>query len=243
MKNEEVFAKYVGNFDFYDPKIKQKIDHSFRVKDLCEEIAKKENFTAKEIEIAKVIGLLHDIGRFEQWKQYKTYNDLTSVDHGDSAIELLFNNGFIKEFNIDKEYHDIVYDSIKYHNKKELPGLGERKLRFAKLVRDADKLDILYIYSTNDVNITEDLEIRENLTEQFKNKENLTYDNKLNETEFLLLMLSFIFDINYQYTFKYLKENEFVDKMDERIKNKEKFGIYFRIIKEYINERLEEYAE
>ena len=242
MKNEEIFTKYVRNFDFYDPNIKRKIDHSFRVKDLCEGIAKKENFTKTEIEVVKTIGLLHDIGRFEQWKQYKTHNDHVSIDHGDYAIELLFNNDFIKEFDIDKDHYDVVYDAIKYHNKKVLPALSERKLKFVNLVRDADKLDILYSCVIREIELNEDGEIKEILIEQFKNKENLTRMEKMNNTEMYLLILSFIFDIKYKYSIEYLKENEIFDKLFDQVKNKERFGIYFKIIKEYINERMEEDA-
>ena len=39
-----------------------------------------------------VIGLLHDIGRFEQEAQYHTFNDFKSMDHGDYGAEYLKNN-------------------------------------------------------------------------------------------------------------------------------------------------------
>ena len=36
-----------------------------------------------------LIGLLHDIGRFEQVKVYDTFSDIDSIDHADYGVEIL----------------------------------------------------------------------------------------------------------------------------------------------------------
>jgi len=239
MNNEESFIKYVDKFDINDDKIKMKFDHSFRVKDLSEDLAKKEGFSDSEIKVAKLIGLFHDLGRFEQWTDFKTFNDLTSFDHGDYGADLLFNEEFIKQFDVPEDYHDVIYDSIKYHNKKYLPSLSEKNSKFAKLIRDADKIDILNLLIMRKTQPRDDLEIRKELSDEFKNRESVTGDDKINKTELYLLSLSLVFDVNYQSTFKYLKENYTYDKIFETLNNKEKFETYFKIAKDYINERLE----
>ena len=40
---KEVFKKYTDAYDISDEKIKLKIYHTYRVADLCEQIAKSEN--------------------------------------------------------------------------------------------------------------------------------------------------------------------------------------------------------
>ena len=47
-----------------------------------------------------------------------------------------------------------------------------------------------------------------------------------------------VFDLNYDYSFKYLKENKLIEKMYENIKNKELFKEYFDYVNKYIDERI-----
>ncbi|MBO7079956.1 MAG: HD domain-containing protein, partial [Bacilli bacterium] len=145
------FIEYTNNYLKYGDMIKLKINHTLRVVDLCERIAKSLNLTEEEIYISKIIGLLHDIGRFEQWKQYNTFRDQSSVDHGDYGVEILKKDNFIRKFIKDDSYDDIILKSIKYHNKLYLPNdFDEKTETFAKLIRDADKIDVLYLFASKE---------------------------------------------------------------------------------------------
>ena len=75
------FDEYVFNYDMDDPDINYKYYHSYRVMEVMELLAKKLNMNEKDIHLAKVIGLLHDIGRFEQDKLYDSFKD-DKMDHG-----------------------------------------------------------------------------------------------------------------------------------------------------------------
>ena len=72
---EEIFSEYVSNFDMEDYHIKYKYNHSIRVAKICEALAYALNYNKEDIHIAKMIGLLHDIGRFEQLKSTGSYSD------------------------------------------------------------------------------------------------------------------------------------------------------------------------
>lgn len=63
VKVKKVFNDYVENYDSNDEKIKLKIDHTYRVSELCERIAKSLNMTKEEADISWLTGVLHDIGR------------------------------------------------------------------------------------------------------------------------------------------------------------------------------------
>ena len=82
--------------------------------ELSKLIAQSSNFSDIDIEMAIIIGLLHDYARFEQWTRYKTYSDIKSVDHGDLAIQMLFDNNEIENYYLNKENYDEIYDAIKY---------------------------------------------------------------------------------------------------------------------------------
>ena len=102
----EAFKKYVSNYDMEIKGIKLKYDHSFRVMSLSEKYALKLNFSEEDVYLAKLIGLLHDIGRFEQMKVYNTFVDKKSIDHADYSVDRLFNHNEIKLFHENEEDYD-----------------------------------------------------------------------------------------------------------------------------------------
>jgi len=143
---EEAFKNYVSHYDINDEHIALKINHSLRVMKLQEKYAKLLGYKDEDIEIAKVIGLLHDFGRFEQWRVYHTFVDLNSVDHADYSVHVLFDENYIDNFEIPEKWYPIVKFAIKNHNKLEVANCSdERMLEHAKLIRDTDKIDILYL--------------------------------------------------------------------------------------------------
>lgn len=92
------FAEYVRNYDPSDEKIKLKIDHTYRVAGLCQRIAESLDLSEPDVDIAWLLGMLHDIGRFEQIRRFGTFNDVQSVDHAEFGADLLFKEGLIRKF-------------------------------------------------------------------------------------------------------------------------------------------------
>ena len=111
----EEFKNYTKNYLEYGKMIDLKINHTNRVVSLCGKIARSINLSKKEVDISKLIGLLHDIGRFEQYKKYKTFNDKKSVDHADLGVEVLRKDDYLRKYIIDTKYDKIMLNSIKYH--------------------------------------------------------------------------------------------------------------------------------
>ena len=108
------FDEYTKKYDMSNPSINYKYYHSYRVQDNMILLAKNMNLPYKDIELASTIGLLHDIGRFEQYKRFKSFNDF-NLDHGDYACKLIKENDILKYFNIDKEDYDaaqVEFDNV-----------------------------------------------------------------------------------------------------------------------------------
>lgn len=238
------FKEYVYKFDMNDIGISRKYYHSLRVMDIANLIAINENFSNKDIELSKIVGLLHDYARFPQWTDYKTYNDMKSIDHGDLAVELLFDNNEIEKFNINKEYYDEIYDSIKYHNKYDYPNdMSEHNKLLCKLIRDADKLDIFYLYGMDKFMFLEDSKnISTVIKDCFYNNKPLDINKVKSRNDRIIYNLGMVYDINFYYSFKYLKDNKLIEKMYDRLKNKELFKEYFYHINKYIDERIDKYV-
>lgn len=95
---KNTFQEYTDRYDSTDPKIKLKIDHTYRVADLCERIAKSLKLSQEDTDLAWLSGMLHDIGRFEQLRRYHTFSDAQSIDHAKFAVELLYEDGLIVDY-------------------------------------------------------------------------------------------------------------------------------------------------
>lgn len=237
IKNE--FDNYVKLYDMSNYDINYKYRHSYRVYKLCERISKDLNLNTEDILLCSVIGLLHDIGRFEQLKEFSSYKD-ANLDHADLGVKLLFEESLIDKFNIDSKYYDIIEFAIRNHNKYEIEKTNDnRKLMFAKIIRDADKIDIIkasVIYDDFKINECERDISKEIEKTFFRNKQIKVNDIK-NENDETILLLAFLFDINYSASLKIIRDENLVDKFYSKIKNKELFKPYVKHMKEYIKER------
>ena len=137
---------YMRSFRTDDPDvmlgIRLKEIHTGYVTANARALAKHLGCNAHDVALAEIIGLFHDVGRFRQYAVYQTFNDAQSEDHAELGLKVLAEEvDFLARLR--PQDADIVRFSIKYHNKKEIaPTDDERKLFFAKLIRDADKLDI-----------------------------------------------------------------------------------------------------
>lgn len=233
------FDNYVKSFDMNNYDINYKYRHSYRVYELCEKISKDLNLNSEDTLLCSIIGLLHDIGRFEQLKEFSSYKD-SNLDHADFGIKLLFEEGLINKFKIDKKYYDIINFSIRNHNKYEIEETNDdRKLMLAKIIRDADKIDIIkamVIYG--DYNISQcNTEISKEIEKTFFRNKQVKMNDIQNKNDQSILLLAFIFDINYSSSLKIVRDEKLVEKFYEEIKNKELFKPYVEYVKKYIKER------
>ena len=217
--------------------------------DLCGEIAESLDLSEEEINLAKLCGLLHDLGRFEQWKRYKTFSDIDSIDHGDLAVNLLIENSnkFLRKFISTDKYDSIILNSIKYHNKYGIDeNLPEKEKLYAKLVRDADKIDILYLYTIKEIiRDTNNQKFSKNIFSDLLNKVEVARVDKKTKADDLSVSLGFVFDINFKRSFHILKEEDYYNKeinlYVDNTDNKEfikQLEIVRKEINKYIKERL-----
>lgn len=145
-KARNAFEQYVSHYDVADGKIKLKIDHTYRVCELCEQIAVQSGFGKEETELAWLTGLLHDVGRFEQLRQYGTFMDDQSIDHAEFGADILFRDGKIRDYVEDSSEDVLIEKAVRCHSAYRVPqSYDEREKRFADLLRDADKIDILKV--------------------------------------------------------------------------------------------------
>ncbi len=108
---KKTFQEYTDRYDSANPKIKFKIDHTYRVANLCEQIAQSLELSAAEVDLAWLSGMLHDVGRFEQLRRYNTFSDAQSIDHARFAVELLYDEGLIADYVPEISTTELVADA------------------------------------------------------------------------------------------------------------------------------------
>lgn len=218
-KAKERFLKYTEKYNLNDKKIKGKQLHSLRVMKISEKIAKSINLSEEKVEVAALIGLLHDIARFEQYTKYHTYNDLDSIDHGDFGVQIL--EKYLRNYIETDKYDNIIKEAIRNHNKYQISEeiTDEEKL-FAKIIRDADKIDILYEAVTQfwigEEQQIEKLKISEDEIREFKKlklMKNKKEQKVKNTIEDIIRTIAIIFDINFEISFQILKEKDYINKI------------------------------
>lgn len=215
----EWFEKYVKAFSGENGHLcmhlELKRQHSFNVADNACRIASLLSWSREDTEIAFASGLLHDTGRFRQFQDYGTFFDPASVDHGEEGYMEL--NRFFPSGVLDVTTEKILKETARYHNKKDIVPTDRAVMPFLKLVRDADKLDILEVVRANvesgkmgELMPQMDLEggISPALVEEIDREGSASYSNVRSLADFLFLQVSWVYDLNYEPSVVIFKERD-----------------------------------
>ena len=247
------FKKYLENFDSQYGKIDLKIRHTYGVVKASEYIANKLNLSNEDIELAKLIALLHDIGRFEQIRQSDSFIENKNMDHAILGNDILFKNNLIRDFIEDTQYDNIILKAILNHNRLYIEdGLTERELLHAKIIRDADKTDNFRVKAEEDFeniidnsskDILENDIISENIFNDFMNSKIIVREDRKTYMDFWVSYIAFIFDYNYKFGLEYIKDmnyiNIIVDRLDyKNIDTKQKMEKIRKHALEFIDKRI-----
>ena len=244
MTPEDLFKNYVKKYYQYGEAIKRKEEHSFRVQELSKVIATSLNLNKKDIEVASLCGLLHDIGRFEQCKNYQSFSDLKTIDHGSLGKKILKDNNFINDFT--KTNHNIILKSVKYHNKYKVPNnLSDRNKLFINITRDADKIDILNIFASKilEINYDNNIEINKKVFNLLLNKQLVDRHYIKSKTDNIGEVIGMVFDLKYKKSYQLLKENNYINIIiDDLLKDltNNKLINQLKEIKVLVNDYIEE---
>lgn len=138
---KKAFENYLNDYDQKNEKIKLKIVHTYGVMECSKKITEDMKLSAEDCELAQIIGLLHDIGRFEQLKCYNSFEPGT-MDHAAFGVRILFEERLIRRFVEENKWDEIIKTAIGHHSDYCLKEItNERELMHAQIIRDADKLD------------------------------------------------------------------------------------------------------
>ena len=246
------FFEYVNRFfspdSFTQENIELKIEHTRRV---CENIlllAKSEKIGEKECILAEAIALFHDLGRFEQFFKYKTFRDSESENHAVLGVKILNKERVLSRLSGEDE--NLILKAVEYHNLMEIPKNVETSSKlhfFSRLIRDADKIDILRLaseeYAEEGKRRNPALELylpdargySEPIVSEILNNRMAKSEDMKNRNDVKLLRLSWIFDINFPATFSLLKEYGYLEAIMSSLPETKETGILRRHFENYLN--------
>lgn len=249
----EWFDNYYNSFlelsDNQQLNFRIKKEHSLRVAEIALYLSKKLEWTEEEQKTAFLIGLLHDIGRFKQLVEFDTFNDDKSVDHGDIAIDIL------KEKNpwelLKVENKELIYIAISNHNKFRIEdGITGQELLYAKLIRDADKMDIFKVlteyYSKRNsfANHTLTWELQKGtvvspaVAKEVLGGKLVTKKNVLSEIDIKIMQLSWVYDLNFRPSVEYLVTNRYLENIYNSLPKNDLVIEIYRKIKVFAENRI-----
>lgn len=222
---KQQFESYLDNYDREDDKVRLKIAHTYGVVECSRQIADRIGLSKEDKELAQLIGLLHDIGRFEQVKRFDSFEPAV-MDHAAFGVEILFKEGMIRRFVREDGWDGIIRTAIARHSDFKLEGVeDERELLHARMIRDADKLDNCRVKIIDSVETILEMpadevgkeEISTDVMEQFLNGESIYSPARKTKMDYWLSYLAYFFDINFDETLDIVRKKQYVEKIIDRI--------------------------
>lgn len=214
-----------------DSAICLKVRHTKNVAVEILDISNSLKLGVSDCYLAEVTALLHDIGRFEQYMKYQTYSDQKSEDHAALGIAILKKTGVLNS--LDSQDRELIEAVVTHHNKAALPESSDSQLLlFLKLLRDADKIDILQVVTdhyqginTNtviDIGLPDDPEISSQIICNVINGKIAHVEDMQTRNDFKLLQIGWVFDLNFPRSFEIIKQRKYIQKISTLLPQSDK---------------------
>ncbi len=226
-----------------------KREHTNKVIGYTEVLTRSLKCDEDTILIAEMSALLHDVGRFEQYRIYKSFLDSESKDHAEIALKLIEENGWLDT--LTKFSKNMIKKVIYYHNKYSISETENPAVVFiSKILRDADKIDILDIASKEfseetkiknpafSYNLKESDEISRPvllsmLSGKMPNKSDLR-----TVADFKMLQISLVYDINFRESFLIINKNKYLKRIFETLPLNDEIYEAYNKARVYVENRL-----
>lgn len=223
------FAKYVGGYLDLDPEglknIRLKEEHTAKVVAVMELLAHGEQLTSSETCLACAVALLHDVGRFPQYRRWRTFRDSESDNHARLGLEVIRQQRVLAHLSADEQL--LIEEAVRFHNLLALPTqFTSATDRYIRLIRDADKLDIWRVFeeyfqqppaeraSAVGLGLPDRAgEVTAECLATLRDGAVVRLDTVRVLNDFILLQISWAYDLNVPTAFRLLQERDYLPKL------------------------------
>lgn len=255
---KEYTATFYGVDEYVNTNVQLKTLHTFKVAEEMANLADDIGLSDEKANIAVITGLLHDCGRFEQLVKYKTFNDSESENHALLAIKVIERLGLID--NLPNNTQTNIKEAIKSHNAINIElaeNASEDAMLFAKMIRDADKLDIFRVVKISYEQYVKDPAKANNMAMNFgqdtgkcspevledvlaRNQANYLNLKTLDDRK--LLQLCWVYDINFPSILQKILDRGYIEMIFNALPQTKQMEKAKEAIRKYVNEILPDYS-
>lgn len=249
------FADYCRTFYFDDPDDQKNIllkqDHTERVRQNAVLIAQGLGLSGRDVALAELAGLLHDVGRFPQYRDHRTFRDSTSVNHAALSAKVLVEHNVLAA--LPKEERDCLVRAVALHNVFTIPpSVDENTLLFLRIIRDADKLDIWRVFidyfilnpeerpSAAGLGLPDDPGYSPAVLACLERREMVRLDDLRTLNDFKLLQFAWIYDLNFSVSFRLLRKRNIPPRLAASLPQSDDVARALSEVELFINEQLAE---
>lgn len=226
-----------------------KIDHTQRVLGIAERIVSEEALPEHLCLASRLAALMHDVGRFPQYRQYHTFRDADSANHAGLSIRHALREKLLCD--VPTDIRRLVLGAVFLHNKRSLPSLASHELKtVAQVVRDSDKLDIYSVmidhFSQTKLQhpevvlnvLDEPDKYTDAVLEALLKRAHGDYRSIIYINDFKLMIIGWLYDLNFRSSCKILKNKGYLDSLFETLPKHDKILEFRRQITKDIAQRL-----
>lgn len=243
-------ASYYKEGDaFLNENINLKECHTHRVCKEMRDLASALKMDRPEAVLAEAIALLHDVGRFPQFRKYRTYKDTISENHSLLALQVIDEHGLLGPLAEDERA--IIVKAVEFHGARVLPELNARTLHFAKMIRDTDKLDIFELLVKNyrilaqtpekykwEQEFPDQPACNPTIVECIMRGETVDYRELRTVNDAKLLQIGWVFDVYFDYTLEVIARRGYLQTIIELLPDTEDVRKVSGHVLKYVRERI-----
>ena len=250
---DDYVTGFFGEDEHVNTNLKMKQLHSRRTCSVTRALVDELELDANQRRIAETIALFHDIGRFEQFVRYGTYNDARSVNHCQLGLAVLRETNVLAP--LDRAEREIIEKAIEYHGRKELPSdLDDECLLLSKVIRDVDKVDVLYVITEchkqyHDcprggllrsllLELPDEPAYSANIVDALLHGRRIDHKELRTMNDMRLLLIGWVYDVNFAATLKQIREHGFLDVLLDFLPRTCDIERVRRTISCYVNSRI-----
>lgn len=237
------FYSYIQRFASTDKDIQQHMDlkelHTYYVVENGFALAQNLGLNKADARLAELVCLYHDIGRFKQYTVYRTFKDRESEDHAALGLRELETAPFLNH--LSPHELDAFRFAIACHNAVSIPDHGdERQKLFARIIRDADKLDIFRVLASPLACPPTGQALSPVIIDSVINGKQACYTNIRHLDDRKLIQLCWLYDINYSWTFRQIVNRGFIDHVFKYLPDTADIRLARNRVSEYVQKRLQQ---
>lgn len=217
-----VRAYYVPDDGFVNQNLHLKECHTRRVCAAMRQLSAALAICGDAAVLAEAIALLHDVGRFPQFAQYRTYKDTQSVNHCLLGVQMIDQHRLLEVLPQDEQA--VIRAAVTFHGAKEIPPVDDRTRQFTQMIRDTDKLDIFCLCTENyrryhqdkqafpfEVEFVDSPDANPAILESILNRQTVDYRLLKTLTDAKLLQMGWVFDTYFDWTLRQMRDRGYLD--------------------------------